>query len=280
MSKVSLYESNWINLVFENRNKKYGAFQLRKESTKTSMFALFIGLLLCTFLMSIPRITSLISPEEKSVNTLPVLTNKIIEVKNIYPNQTAKPKKQAQAKAIDQQPIEKIKSTKKKQLINPVIVQAELSTPDSQINLNNGVSSDSTTDGTSTGSNASSGQGDFGIGTGLGTGTDYGNALVNTELLDKKPEFPGGIGKFYKYVASKFASPVINDEKIVRIYVSFVVEKDGTMSNFQVINNPGYGLDKEAIRVLKSLRTKWSPGMVGSKPVRTAYRLPISVQIY
>jgi protein TonB len=58
-----------------------------------------------------------------------------------------------------------------------------------------------------------------------------------------------------------------------------VVEKDGSMSDIQVKNDPGYGLAKEAIRVLKSLKTKWTPGMIGAKPMRTSYNLPITVQM-
>ena len=42
MSKLSIYETNWLNLVFENKNKKYGAYQLRQETTKTSLLALFL----------------------------------------------------------------------------------------------------------------------------------------------------------------------------------------------------------------------------------------------
>ena len=51
------------------------------------------------------------------------------------------------------------------------------------------------------------------------------------------------------------------------------------MTDIRVLRNPGYGLDKEAIRVLKSLKTKWEPGMMNGKAVRTAYNLPISVQM-
>ena len=65
----------------------------------------------------------------------------------------------------------------------------------------------------------------------------------------------------------------------MKVYVSFVIEKDGSMTDIQVKRDPGYGMGKEAIRVLKSLKTKWSPGMIGSKAVRTAYNLPITVQM-
>jgi protein TonB len=51
------------------------------------------------------------------------------------------------------------------------------------------------------------------------------------------------------------------------------------MTDIQVKRDPGYGLGKEAIRVLKSLKTKWAPGMIDGKAVRTAYNLPITVQM-
>jgi protein TonB len=50
------------------------------------------------------------------------------------------------------------------------------------------------------------------------------------------------------------------------------------MTNIEVLQNPGYGLDREAIRVLKSLKTKWTPGILKGKPVRTSYNLPIVIQ--
>ena len=83
--------------------------------------------------------------------------------------------------------------------------------------------------------------------------------------------------KFYKYVAKNFRSPETDNDIAIRVLVSFVIEKDGSMTDIRVPRNPGYGLDKEAIRVLKSLKIKWSPGMIKGKPVRTAYSLPINV---
>lgn len=56
MSKLSIYETNWLNLVFENKNKKYGAYQLRQETTKTSLLALFLGIVFLSVAANIPRI--------------------------------------------------------------------------------------------------------------------------------------------------------------------------------------------------------------------------------
>ena len=63
------------------------------------------------------------------------------------------------------------------------------------------------------------------------------------------------------------------------VSVSFVIEKDGSMTDIKVLRNPGYGLDKEAIRVLKALKTKWKPGVKNGKYVRTQYTLPIKIQM-
>jgi protein TonB len=51
------------------------------------------------------------------------------------------------------------------------------------------------------------------------------------------------------------------------------------MSNIKVLRDPGYGLGKEAIRVLKSLKSKWTPGMIAGQAVRTSYNLPITVKL-
>jgi protein TonB len=64
-----------------------------------------------------------------------------------------------------------------------------------------------------------------------------------------------------------------------KIYVSFVVEKDGSITAIKVVRDPGYGLGKEAERVLKSVKTKWSPGIQNGKPVRASFNLPITINI-
>ena len=92
------------------------------------------------------------------------------------------------------------------------------------------------------------------------------------------PEFPGGIKKFYTYVGNNFEKPELDSENAIRVSVSFVIEKDGSMTDIKVLKDPGYGLGAEAIRVLKSLKTKWSPGMFEGKAVRTSYNLPITIQ--
>ncbi|MFL9830846.1 energy transducer TonB [Flavobacterium sp. ST-87] len=280
MSQHSLYESNWINLVFENRNKEYGAFQLRQQTTRTSFNALFIGVLVCATLIILPNL--LLHPKHIEADTTTDWTETIIQLQDIYHAEEQAAAAPALPEIQQQAPTEAIET---RQLIDPIVVSTSEAPADVEYTLEKSNPIDTTKDGVNaTGLSAGTGEGVLngsseGAGIGTGTSNSNGNELIINEVLDKKPQFPGGIEKFYRYVGNNFRSPMLDETKNVRIFVSFVVEKDGSMSNIKVLNKPGQGLEKEAIRVLQSIKTKWSPGILNAKPVRTAYNLPIVVQI-
>jgi protein TonB len=274
MSKLSLYEANWMNLVFENKNKEYGAYQLRQESAKTSLFALFMGLLLCASLLSIPGILSLISPVKTTPALLADSMDQIITVTKIFPNEIKKIEKPVLSKVIEQKSAVIIAQKKFKNL---TVVAASQATTDIATNIEISTAKPDSDDRViANGTNLATSQG---AGSPTPVLANYGNTVVTSALLDNLPEFPGGIAKFYGYIGKNFESSEISGERSIRIYVSFVVEKDGSMTEIKVKNDPGYGLGNEAVRVLKSIKTKWIPGMIGSMAVRTSYNLPIIVQM-
>ncbi len=272
MSKLSIYETGWINLVFENRNKEYGAYQLRRDYVKSSLTALFIGILLVTSLGLLSKITfsspSVLQPE---ISVPPIIDQVIKITKIYYPDDK---KNTASQKTIHSTDLPITKDI----LINPEIVKSTEKTNDLIPNkeLPNQSSIPSETNGTDALNTNSGSSNDLGE---INKPTDFGNTVVKATALDKLPEFPGGISKFYSYVGTNFEKPEIENLESIRVVVYFIIEKDGSMSDIQVRNNPGYGLANEAIRVLKSLKTKWTPGIINSKAVRTAYSLPISIQL-
>ena len=274
MSKLSIYETGWIDLVFQDRNKKYGAYQLRQDSAKTSFLALFSGVLFLFGAMTIPKILNYINPDVPVTLTTPEIIDKIVQLSNVKPNEPIPLQAIPEVKSI---PSTKIVKTL--QLRNPTIVQATIATPDITKNIDYASSPASATDGTGITSVNPSPSDANGASISPPVTVDNSNTIVNSVTLDKLPEFPGGINKFYSYVGNNFEKPEIENTSTMRIFVSFVIEKDGRMSDIKVLKDPGYGLGKEAIRVLKSLRTKWTPGMLGGQAVRTAYNLPISVQM-
>lgn len=95
----------------------------------------------------------------------------------------------------------------------------------------------------------------------------------------KKPEFPGGLTEFYKFVGNNFKMPVEASKSKVngKVDLSFSVEKDGTLSDFKIEKDLGFGLGDEAIRVLK-LSPKWIPGSKDGEAVKVSYSLPITIR--
>ena len=271
MSKLSLYQTGWINLIFQDRNKEYGAYQLRQESAKTSLTALFMGLLFSGAVVAIALIIGYFNPQNSLVITIPEFTNTTVQLTDIVPNQLVETPKQVLPEIKKQITAIPILND---QLVHPVIVQAPLASPNILKTTNY---TTTPTQGTATTSTSTSLSSD--TGTGPISTTDTGNTIINNVSLDKLPEFPGGINKFYHYVGANFEKQEIGGSGSIQVYVSFVIERDGSMTDIQVKRDPGYGLGKEALRVLKSLKTKWSPGIFDGKAVRTAYTLPITVQM-
>jgi beta-lactamase regulating signal transducer with metallopeptidase domain len=105
---------------------------------------------------------------------------------------------------------------------------------------------------------------------------------VNKSLIISKntePLFPGGMEAFYTFVGKNFKiSKEANKMKLKgKIYLTFMIEKDGSLSEFKILRDIGYGTGKEAVRVLK-LSPKWIPGTVNNKPAKVQYNLPITIQ--
>ena len=99
-------------------------------------------------------------------------------------------------------------------------------------------------------------------------------------VVEENPEFDGGMEGLYKYLSSNIHYPEkAKEEKIQgRVFVTFVIEKDGSVSDAKVIRGIGGGCDEEALRVVNNM-PKWKPGKQKGKPVRVQYNLPIYFQL-
>ena len=100
------------------------------------------------------------------------------------------------------------------------------------------------------------------------------------QIVEEMPAFPGGEQKLMEFVAKNVKYPQIARESGIqgRVFVSFVVEPDGSVSNVKVLRGIGGGCDEEAIRVVKSL-PKWKPGKQRGKAVRVSYMLPVNFKL-
>ena len=270
MSNVSIYEKNWINLVFEDKNKAYGAYQLRQENPRTTLIAFFGGILLILSLIGAWMLfSSFGNKTDDGIISCPI-------------NPTITP--------ID------LSDSPKKELLKPKTKQTSSQSPIELTNNSNMVvkATAFAVDNVPTNNNLPSNQNNtVGIGIGIDTPSNDSGSSTGTNLtpivdnspkgigeLDRLPEYPGTIKKFYEYVGNSIdKSEIENSSSSVSVIMSFVIEKDGTMTDIKVLRSNDKTLEIEAIRVLKALKIKWSPGYKDGEKVRTQYTLPIKVAI-
>ncbi|MFY8010047.1 MAG: M56 family metallopeptidase [Flavobacterium sp.] len=111
------------------------------------------------------------------------------------------------------------------------------------------------------------------------TQTQNNSDLKTLSEVTEKPQYQAGLEAFYKYIGSNYKIPEeITAKKISgKIFASFIVEMDGSLSNIKILRDMGYGTGDETLRVLKE-SPKWNPGKMDGKPVRTQYSLPITIK--
>jgi len=258
--KLDLLKHQWLDIVFEGRNKLYGAYQLRKENPKTTMAALMMGAVIFAFLVSIPMLARLLPDDtieddvklDKKITTVKLPPKKEIP-KNLPPPPPPPPKidqvkfvKPVVAKAeevVEEPP--KIKEIVDKK-VGAETIKGD---PDAQLTVDP-------------------------VGTGPKEVIAEDNTIYNSAGIEVKPEFPGGINNFYKMIQNNFRTP--DDAVSGRMIVSFVVEKDGTLTDIKVLRDSGPGTKEEAIRVLKR-SPRWAPAEQNGKKVRCSYQLPIVI---
>lgn len=100
--------------------------------------------------------------------------------------------------------------------------------------------------------------------------------IYNADYIDLKPQFPGGAEALEKFIKNNYKNP--KDEIRGKVYINFVIEKDGALSDIKIIRDIGYETGAEAVKVMKK-SPKWIPGKLKNKFIRTSYILPISVNI-
>lgn len=257
--KLDLFNRQWIDIVFEGRNKAYGAYELRKDDSKTTFRALVIGALVFGLAVSAPLIISLI-PDMSSDDAS--LDQKIVTIK-------LPPKEQPKDLPPPPPPPPKVDQVK---FVKPVVAKTEeiVEEPPKVEEIKDKKLGDETIKGDP----------DAPITVEpVGNGKEVveeDNNVYNSAGIEVKPEYPGGLAKFYSFIKNNYQAP---DEEGLKgkVIVSFVVEKDGSLTDIKVLKDIGYGTGTEAIRVLKKC-ARWTPAEQNGKKVRCSYQIPIAIE--
>jgi len=247
------------DLVFENRNKEYGAYQLRRKYFSNVIIGLIFSILLACLITIIPFLTVLST--EKVIYSgsryIPVTINLLEPPKEVIimppaPAPSILPKVKEMAKYVAPEVVDTLTPDQSTQISNDELL---LSSNDTSL-----------------------------IETGKGSGLDL--LLTGNEtglddpfiFVETMPTFQGGgISKFQEWVRRRTNYPqeAIDNRISGTVILSFIVEKDGFVSNVTVLKGVNPILDNEARNVI-SASPKWSPGKQRGQPVRIRYVIPIN----
>ena len=99
-------------------------------------------------------------------------------------------------------------------------------------------------------------------------------------VVEQMPEFPGGMNRLAEYLATNIRYPQLARESGIqgRVFINFVVEADGSVTNVRVIRSLGGGCDEEAMRVVRNM-PRWTPGRQRGRAVRVSYNLPVNFRL-
>ncbi len=281
MSKLNIFKKEWLDIVFEGRNKSYGAYQLRSENPKVTTFALFAGIALFGVGLASPLIIKAIegtlgnNKKDAPLDTEITLVDLApppppVELPPPPPVDIPPPPPEATKSVVDTKKFTPPKVVEKEKVVEEIAKVEEFKdkdpgTKDAKGDKEKG---DIKTGEATGGANK---------GTAPVDGDDDGNKVFIAVQVTASP--PGGMAGFTKTFISRFRTPDIDSSvKKIQVIVKFIVEKDGSLTDITVLRDPGYGAGKEAVRVLQNM-PKWKPAVQNGKNVRSQFTLPITIQV-
>jgi protein TonB len=272
MSYLMNNEQKMNDIIFANRNKSYGAYQLRADYGNTLLKAIGLVILGFVSLFSTAYYFSNNGPDNQK--STPVYIRDTAYIVTIGTPPVLKINKTSPSESPSSS-TEKNKSDENSTLIVDSISVAETNTTQSSSRTE---TSSLVVQGT--GSAAGSGNGNITFKKDP-DGSVLGSTVKNGFEVDREAEFEGGLKALRHFISSNVRYPRAALEEGVEgtIYLKFVVDEQGEVSNVSLYNKLGYGIDEEAVRVVSIIPKFKSPATVGGKAVKVYYQLPIKFNI-
>ena len=265
-SKIDLFKKEWLDVVFAKKNKSYGAYELRQMNAANTSKSLLIASVVFILLFLAPKIYALIAgilpepPPEKQTEVImqspPPIDEKVVPPPPVEPP----PPKQDQVKFPPPivKPDEQVRDEEP-----PKAEDLKVADPGQKT-----IEGDPSAEIVQI---AAAGEGP------KQAAVVEDNTIYNHVSMENPPMYPGGMQKFYDWVGSTLRYPAMANDNNIQgtVNVSFTIEKDGSLTDVKSEGRKlGYGMEEEAIRVLK-LSKRWNVGMQNGKPVRVKYNIPL-----
>ena len=277
MAKIDLISNEWADLVFQGRNKVYGAYQLRRGTGKRNIWAMvFVAAVAAVTYLGLAAYNSYQEAQKAKFEAE-------MEASLLDAKKEAKVEKKTETPKVEQvQKVEKVKSSIA--FTPPVIKKDSEVKPEEEMKTQDELKETKTAIGA------------FDV---KGNDESGGTVLKAVEeiatpeppkqeaeqnkvfdVVEQQPQFPGGMGALNQWLGSNIKYPAMAAENGIegRVIVQFVVERDGSVSGVHVVRGVDSSLDKEATRVVAQM-PKWIPGKQNGSAVRVKYTVPVTFRL-
>lgn len=277
MAKIDLLDQQWIDLVFDGKNEAYGAYALRHDTSKRNlwaMLALIAGLIaIVAIFLSVGAVQDAIAraaSEHETEVTLEQVEEEAEEPEEEEIVYEVQPEEQLVAE-------ETVMNSEKF-----TAYEMEDDAPEQVTKTQDEVAQSDVAIG-AIDYNEGSDEAEHVLKVNEKVVDEVPPAVEETkifEVVEQMPSFPGGDAALMQFLSKNIKYPVVAEENGIqgRVIATFVVERDGSITDVKVVKSVDPSLDKEAIRVLKSM-PKWIPGKQNGSAVRVKYTVPVTFRL-
>lgn len=276
MAKIDLISRDWTEMVFEGRNKEYGAYRLRKNAGKRNLYSLITIFIAALAIWGGISLVKFVESRTKSV-----AQTSVAEVSALnQPKKKAEVKQQKKVKL--EQPekvVERVKSSVK--FTAPVIKKDNEVKPEDELKTQDELMNTKTAIGALDVKGNDDANGEvLKIKEAVAQPEPKPEVEKVFDVVEQMPSFPGGPSALMEWLSNNVKYPVVAQENGVqgRVVVSFVVERDGSITDVKVVRGVDPSLDKEASRVVRAM-PRWIPGKQNGSAVRVKYNVPVAFRL-
>ena len=274
---VDLSSKEWCDIIFEGKNKEFGAYQMRKTSKNRHNKAMIVVVIFAALCFFLPFLVNTIIPEPEA----DITADGGQQLVSVVTEDMEEEEPEEEIERIEEQKPEVLPE----EVLNTVKVTELAIVDDDQVKAEDEIKTQDELQQTET----AFGQTDFDKGTDdLNVVREYKDEIVVEEkkeeqvfnAVEQMPQFPGGDAELMKYISSNIKYPTMAMENNIqgRVVVQFVVTKTGKIGEVKVVRSKDPDLDKEAVRVVKSL-PNFIPGKMNGQAVNVWYTLPITFKL-
>ena len=279
MAQIDLISNEWSDMMFENRNKEYGAYVLRRQTGRRNVISMIAVLLLFAAVMIFMIAKNAYEAYQKEHAVMDQVTE-LSALTQQKKKEAKVERKEIPVKQEQQQVVEKVKSSVK--FTAPVIKKDDEVKPEDELKSQDEIMNSKVAIGAlNVVGNDESGEvlkAKEVIATEPVKPKEEENKVF--DVVEQMPSYPGGMSALMQYLSSNIKYPVIAEENGIqgRVICTFVVERDGSITDVKIAKSVDPSLDKEAMRVVSSM-PKWIPGKQNGSAVRVKYTLPVTFRL-